>query len=67
MERRSKELDITPNKEIILPSEGGLLKYPTESVLTVQIGSLDNNGLFSKVRVGAGCKAILIVLKDEKE
>jgi len=63
MERRSKELDLTPHKEIVIPSEGGLLKYPTEAVLTAQVGSLDGNGFFSKVKEGAGCRAILIVLK----
>jgi len=63
MERRSRELHITPNSEIVIPSEGGLLKYPADAVLTAQVGRLDNNGSFSKIKEGAWCRAILIVLK----
>jgi hypothetical protein len=66
MERRSKELPLDKNKEIIFPSEGGLLKYPTDAVLTCQVGTLDCVGQFSKYGEGAGCRAILIVLKKEK-
>ncbi len=67
MERKSKDLELTPEKEIIIPSEGGLLKYPTDAVLTAQVGTLNKEGSFSKVKVGAGCRAILIVLKKVKE
>lgn len=63
MERKSKELNLTPGEEIIIPSDGGMLKYPTDAVLTAQVGGLSNEGTFSKVKIGAGCQAILIVLK----
>jgi len=63
MERRSRELPITPNSEIVIPSEGGLLKYPADAVLTAHAGRLDNNGSFSKIKDGAGCRAIIIILK----
>lgn len=63
MERKSKELSLTPGEEIIIPSDGGLLKYPTDAVLTVQVGGLNKEGTFSKVKIGSGCRAILIVLK----
>lgn len=67
MERKSKELNLTPGKEIIIPSEDGLLKYPTDAVLTAQVGPLSKEGTFSKIKDGAGCKAILIVLKKVNE
>lgn len=63
MERKSKELNLTPNAELILPFEGGSLRYPTEAILTAQMSTLDDYGRFSKVTEGAGCKAFLIVLK----
>jgi len=63
MERKSKELNLTPNAELIIPFEGGLLKYPTEAILTAQMSTLDGEGRFSKVAIGAGCKAFLFVLK----
>ena len=66
MERKSKDLELTPGKEIIIPSEGGLLKYPTDAVLTAQIGTLNKEGSLSKVKIGAGCRAILIILKTEE-
>jgi hypothetical protein len=66
MERRSKKIDLTQGEEIIIPSEGGYLKYPTDAVLTAQVGGLDGNGSFSKVKEGAGCRAILIVLKKKE-
>jgi hypothetical protein len=47
MERRSKKIDLTQGEEIIIPSEGGYLKYPTDAVLTAQVGGLDGNGSFS--------------------
>ena len=63
MSRRSKELDLTPGEEISIPSNGGLMNYPTDAVLTAQVGTLNKYGEFSKVKDGAGCRAILIVLK----
>jgi len=68
MERKSKEMLLDSGKEIVIPSSGGLLKYPTDAVLTVQVGKLsDVEGVFSKVKKGAGCTAIMIVLKKESE
>ena len=69
MERKSKTLDLDPEKEIIIPSHGGgLLTNPTDAVLSAQVSVLDGDGRFSKVKIGAGCTAILIVLKKtEKE
>jgi hypothetical protein len=65
MQRKSKELELAPNTEIVLhPADGGLLKYPTDAVLTVQVGEMDGTGQFSRIKETAGCKAILIVLKD---
>jgi hypothetical protein len=63
MERKSKELNLTPNAELIVPFEGGSLKYPTEAILTAQMSTLDKDGRFSKVSIGVGCKAFLFVLK----
>lgn len=68
MERKSKTLYLDPKKEITIPSHGGgLLTYPTDAVLTAQVGVLDDDGRFSKVKVGAGCTAILIVLKKNEK
>jgi len=67
MERKSKELPLTPDKEIIIPYDGGLLTYPTDAVLTAQVGPLSKEGTFSKIKDGAGCRAILIVLKKVNE
>jgi len=63
MERKSRGLDLTPGEKIIIPTVGGLLTYPADGVLTVQVGGLNKEGSFSKVKEGAGCRAILIVLK----
>jgi hypothetical protein len=63
MQRRSKEIPLESGKELVIPSEDGPMHYPTDAVLTCQLGTLDEKGQYSRVLAGAGCKAFLIVLK----